>query len=246
MMTDSAENWPVFSHTVRNIGSICSRYLDFIGNACLHIDETLQSKLQCISKMAKHIINFEFNFRIICTVSDETNFQLTKRLKTKFARKYDVWNGDGFVPTLVIGSNKDVNYILKCTKGMLNPAMVLLLTGAKKEVDLPADLPFEKHMLTTVATVEDVFAKVDENLFERLVFQLACSMVNTLQTVFQNTSDSERGKHLIGNGCLHTESRFKSPTGKPEAGGDRRFVSVLAPVCLSARAQNSFLPFKPG
>lgn len=190
---DSSEEWPVFCYYVRNIGPICAQCLNFINSSGLQVDNVDSlNNIRSLAQITEYSdTNNQFLFRIVCTDSDNKSLGLIKYIKERFSFVENFERFEMLVPMLVIASRSEAEYLLNCPEIMSHSAAVVLLSETEEEENTTEDHVW-KHLLYTTATVEEMFAKIDKYLLERLVFKLVRPMVDYLQNLIEeNIENSE-------------------------------------------------------
>lgn len=188
-MIDLAENWPVYSYTVRTMGPMCSQYLKFAKKTQTSFqDKNALRKIHSLANTAKFTDRKnKVAFLTICTELADARYDIVKRIKGEIDDQTEVPR-NLFCPTLIMACQEDttcLNQFLDSLNRLQRPVVVVLLKDDDEELDF-SKKKLPNTIWTFAAGTDEIFANVDKLLIERLVFQPVLHMTKNLNKFVQS------------------------------------------------------------
>lgn len=188
---ESAEVWPVYTYTVRNLAPICDRFIKYNEqNSIIDNNETLIKLIKSLATAGNFCDDEDkITFHIVSTKRAHKTFSLDKVIQETCINN---GNSGLFSPLVILASQAEAENLLSLLEPLsesLYPFVVAFLTNENDNSDR-----IQSESIPFLTTKEDeIFSKLDATLIEKMVFQLASSMAKSLTKVLQPLSESNTG-----------------------------------------------------
>lgn len=198
---DLAKNWPVYAYTVRNIGPICLQYLKSMQKEIVQpMDETVRQNILSLANAAQlSDSQNKLTFQILCTESAHLSLQKIKFIGEKHTTRNTSKHNNIFTPAILIASQEELHHLLPLlgSANISKPSIVLVFLKDKETVFDTSEIVVPKSTLWTFASKEEIFTTVDDSMIERLVFQLAESMVDCLRVDLEKCNSAGKQEVIL-------------------------------------------------
>lgn len=196
-MLEPAEEWPVFTYTVRNMAPICEQYLEYIQHYSVgRIDNPSEKLLQSLARTGKFSDLYDnITFQLVSTKLAQKMFSLdriTKKSRIVNDNKIDF--SDLFSPVIILASQTEAKTLLSLLEPInksLYTVVVAFLTNDDERKT--SERMSSKSILWITVNASKIFQKLDATIMEKAVFQLASSMAEVLKKVLQRFNEPGNG-----------------------------------------------------
>lgn len=198
-IVDCADEWPIYSYTVRNIGSICLQYLKFKRN------DDVPPQEEDVLKVIRDLANTskfsdyqnKLTFQLICTKTADKWFDLLKRITKEFNTRPNDVPKDMFSPVVILLCKEEAQHVLSLAD-LTDKAQLSFIVVCPTEEDKMLNISskyLQNTLFWTSQVIREIFAKMDKILMERLVFNAVLPMTEYMILYVQNFRQT--GKCII-------------------------------------------------